>query len=413
MTTLPNGLTHSTEVGNVALPTCSKTMSGGPPSFSSTALQKRRDSLKRAFSCVGGLAALAHHAVVLAAVDVADGAELLDQLALLLGGDDADGVGAGQRAQLGGEHAQAAGGAPDEDPVAGLQLAAVDQHPVGGEVGQPVGGRLLPGQVLGLGQQLLGLDLAELGERAPGRLIAPDLLGRGGQRVQAVDLGILVGGLVAVDDDLVAGLPAGDALADLPHDARRVRAADVMAPLGMIAVAPHADRLAQRRPHVVEVHAGRHHAHDHLERAGLGYLDLLQLERVYRLALALLADDPRGHRGRELARLGIDGCDLAEIDGHAAVTFLVGGADTRLGGPGSGWEVRIVPAGRPGRTTDVQPCSVRALTRSQALRLEHASCWSWPARGRCGSRPGGSRTAWRAGRRCRPGRRWRWCTCPA
>ncbi len=50
MTTLPNGLTHSTDVGNVALPTCSKTMSGGPPSFSSTAAQKRLDSLKRAFS---------------------------------------------------------------------------------------------------------------------------------------------------------------------------------------------------------------------------------------------------------------------------------------------------------------------------------------------------------------------------
>ena len=37
-------------MGNVALPTCSNTMSGSPPSFSATALQKRRDSLKRAFS---------------------------------------------------------------------------------------------------------------------------------------------------------------------------------------------------------------------------------------------------------------------------------------------------------------------------------------------------------------------------
>src|SRR6185437_13827504 len=121
---------------------------------------------------------------------------------------------------------------------------------------------------------------------------APDPLAGGGERVQAVDLGVLVGGLVAVDDDLVAGLPAGDALADLPHDPRGVGAADVVAPLGVIAVAPDAHGLAQRRPHVVEVHAGGHHAHDHLERAGLGYLDLLQLERVDRLALALLADDP-------------------------------------------------------------------------------------------------------------------------
>ena len=96
MTTLPNGLTHRTEVGNVALPTCSKTMSGGPPSCFSTALQKRRDSLKRAFSSSASLAAPAHHPAVLAAVDVADGAELLDQLALLLRGHHADGVGPGQ-----------------------------------------------------------------------------------------------------------------------------------------------------------------------------------------------------------------------------------------------------------------------------------------------------------------------------
>ena len=160
---------------------------------------------------LGGLAAAAHHARELGAVDVADRAELLDQLALLLAGDDADGVGAGQRAQLRREHAEAAGGAPDQDAVAGLQLAAVDQHPVGGEVRQPVRGRLLPGEVLRLGQQLLGLDLAELRERAPARLVAPDLLARRGERVEPVDLGILVGGLVAVDHDLVAGLPAGHA----------------------------------------------------------------------------------------------------------------------------------------------------------------------------------------------------------
>src|SRR6185437_100340 len=142
---------------------------------------------------------------------------------------------------------------------------------------------------------------------------APDPLAGGGERVQAVDLGILVGGLVAVDDDLVAGLPARDPLADLPDDAGGVRAADVMAPLRVVAVAPHPDGLAEGGPHVVEVHAGRHHAHNHLERAGLGYLDLLKLERVDRLALALLADDPGGHGGRELSRLGFDGCDLAEI----------------------------------------------------------------------------------------------------
>ena len=163
-------------------------------------------------------------------------------------------------------------------------------------------------------QQLLGLDLAELGERAPARLIAPDLLARGGERIQAVDLRILVGGLVAVHDDLVAGLPAGDALADLPHDSGGVRAPDVMVLVGV--VAEHRNRLSQRGPHVVEVDAGRHHADDDLKGAGLGYLDLLQLEGVGRLALPFLANHPGRHRGRQLSGFGFDGCNLTEIDGH-------------------------------------------------------------------------------------------------
>ena len=158
----------------------------------------------------------------------------------------------------------------------------------------------------GLGQQLLGLDLGELRERAPARLVAPDLLRGRGQGVEAVDLGVLVGGLVAVDDDLVAGLPARHAGADLPDDARGVRAADVVVVLGV--VAEDRDRLAERRPHVVEVHAGGHDADDDLEGAGLGHLDLLDLEGVDGLALALLADDPCGHRRRQLA--GLDVRDL-------------------------------------------------------------------------------------------------------
>ena len=59
--------------------------------------------------------------------------------------------------------------------------------------------------------------------------------------------------------------------------------------LGVVAVAEHRYRLAQRRPDVVVVHPGRHHPDDDLERAGLRDLDLLELEGVGRLALALLA----------------------------------------------------------------------------------------------------------------------------
>ena len=297
----------------MAWPTCSKTMSGWPPSSSATCLQKRRDSLKRAFSSSGVSPPRAHHARELVAVDERAGAELGAQLALLGRGDDADRLGAGELGELEREHAEAAGRAPHEHAVAGLQLGLVHQHPVGGEVGEAVGGGLLPREVLGLGQQLLGLDLAELGERAPGRLVAPDLLRRRGERVEAVDLGILVGGLVAVDDDLVAGLPAGDALADLPDDAGGVGAADVVV---LVVVAEYGHGLAERGPDVVEVHAGRHHAHGDLEGAGLRHLHLLELEGLERLALALLADHPCGHRGRELSGLHVQLRHIVRIDRH-------------------------------------------------------------------------------------------------
>ena len=99
-----------------------------------------------------------------------------------------------------------------------------------------------------------------------------------------------------MDHDLVARLPARDPGTDLPDDAGGVRAADVVAELGMVAVAPYADRLAQSGPHVVVVHARRHHPHDYLEGAGLRHLDLLELEGVPGLALALRTDHPGGHR---------------------------------------------------------------------------------------------------------------------
>ena len=53
MTTLPNGLTVNTEVGNVAWPTCSNTMSGASPRISLTRLANSRETPKRAFSSSG------------------------------------------------------------------------------------------------------------------------------------------------------------------------------------------------------------------------------------------------------------------------------------------------------------------------------------------------------------------------
>ena len=180
-----------------------------------------------------------------------------------------------------GEDAEAAGGAPDQHVVAGLQLALVHQHPVGGEVGEPVGGGVHPGEVLRLGQQLLRLDLGELGEGAPGRLVAPDPLatarpsGRGrGPRRPRRRPGCSGSTTSSPGFQRVTPSPTFQTIAG------GVGAADVVAVLGVVAVAEDRDRLAQRRPDVVEVDAGGHHADDHLEGAGLGDLDLLELEGV-------------------------------------------------------------------------------------------------------------------------------------
>jgi hypothetical protein len=138
-----------------------------------------------------------------------------------------------------------------------------------------------------------------------------------------VDLGILVGGLVAVEHHLVAGLPARDAGAGLPHDARGVGPPDVMVLVRV--VAEDGDGRAEGGPDVVEVDAGRHHADDDLEGIGFGDLDLLELEGVLGLALAILPDDPGGHRLGQFARLGRDLRDLTHVDCHVSQTsFIVG-----------------------------------------------------------------------------------------
>jgi hypothetical protein len=133
-----------------------------------------------------------------------------------------------------------------------------------------------------------------------------------------VNLDVLVGGLVAVDDDLVARLPLGHTGADGPDHTRGVGAADVVPPLRVVAVVEDRDRLAQRRPDVVEVDPGRHHADDHLERARLRQLDLLELERVLGLPLALRPDDPGSHRVGQRARFHIELRDLRYVYSHAS-----------------------------------------------------------------------------------------------
>src|ERR671926_242519 len=99
-----------------------------------------------------------------------------------------------------------------------------EQHAVGGGEGERVAGRLLPGEVLGARHELARLHPAELGEGAVWGLVAPDALAGREHRVAAVAFLVVAVVLVAVDDDLVAALPALHLGADRPDDARRVGA---------------------------------------------------------------------------------------------------------------------------------------------------------------------------------------------
>jgi hypothetical protein len=154
-------------------------------------------------------------------------------------------------------------------------------------VGDAIGGGVDPGEGLRLGQELLRLNLAELGERPPGRLITVAKLAGRGERIQSMHLRILIGRLVGVDHDLVARLPALDPRADLPDDPRRVRATDVVAPPGVVPIGEDRDRIGQRRPDAVEVEARRHYPDDDLERPWLGNVDLLDLVSGRQVSLAL------------------------------------------------------------------------------------------------------------------------------
>ncbi len=278
-------------------------------------------------------------------------------VALAFVGDDADRVGAGRRAELHAEHAEAAGGAPDQHVVARPQPVRLvaEQHAVGGGERQRVGRRLLPGQVLRALHQLPVLHAAELGEGAVRRLVAPDALRGREHRVAAVAFLVVAVVLVAVDDDLVADLPALDLGADRPDDARGVGAGDVV---GILVHVERRDRLAERRPDAVVVDARRHHENEHVvavERPGRHDLDL---HRLFRRPVALLADGPGVHRLRHVAERG-NFADLVEIlERSFGRQVLVGGASVH-GLPQRDVLSDGAQTGRP----DIAP-------HNQALRVE-------------------------------------------
>ncbi len=206
---------------------------------------------------------------------------------------------AGGRAQLHRHRAEAARSAPDQHVVAGPQdvRAMAEQHAIGGGEGQRVAGALFPGQVLGARHQLPALHLGELGEGAVRRLVAPDALRGREHRVAAVALLVVAVILVAMDDDLVAHLPALHLGADRPDDAGGVGAGDVI--LGLVHV-ERRDRLAQAGPDAVVIDARRHHEHDHLVGIGHRGRHHLDLHALLGRAMALAPDRPGIHLGRQV-----------------------------------------------------------------------------------------------------------------
>ncbi len=112
------------------------------------------------------------------AVDDEFGAYGADQVGLVRTGHHAHRDATTVEHELGGVRAEAAGRTPDEHHVALLHVGAVARHqlPVGGRVDQLRGGRLLPGEVLRLGHQLVRLDQGQLGQAAVVGFVSPDPL---------------------------------------------------------------------------------------------------------------------------------------------------------------------------------------------------------------------------------------------
>src|SRR5262249_61700638 len=103
--------------------------------------------------------------------------------------------------------------------------------------------------------QLARLHAAELRERAVRRLIAPDALRGRQQRIAAVAVLVVAVVLIAVDDDLVADLPAAHLAADRPDDAGGIGAGDVERILVHV---ERRDRLPEAGPDAVVVDAAGH-----------------------------------------------------------------------------------------------------------------------------------------------------------
>src|SRR5439155_845008 len=136
--------------------------------------------------------------------------------------------------------------------------------------------------------------------------------------------------LPAVDDHVVANTDAVDVLADRIDDAGSVAAPDVkVVRLAELGVGPgDVHRYAPSRPHVVVVDPCCHDQDQRIGGSKARDLDLLDLERVLRLAVALRSNDLSEHPGRHLAQRG-DLADVVELLGHGPPSAGRQGTDAR------------------------------------------------------------------------------------
>ena len=215
-----------------------------------------------------------------------------------------------------------------------------EQHAIGGGERQRVAGRLLPRQMRGLRHELARLHAAELRERAVRRLVTPDALRGRQQRIAAVAVLVVAVVLIAVDDDLVADLPAPHLGADRPDHAGGVGAGDVER---MLVDVERRDRHAEAGPDAVVVDARRHHVDQHLVLADRPGRHHFELHGGFRRAVALLADRPGVHLFGHMAERR-DFADAVQVfDGGRLRRLELRDCGHGVRSPVSGW-IRQFPA---------------------------------------------------------------------
>src|SRR3974390_2469837 len=146
--------------------------------------------------------------------------------------------------------------------------------------------------------QLPRLHPAELRERTVRRLVAPDTLRGRQQGIATIAVLVVAVVLIAVDDDLVADLPATHFAADRPDDTGGVGASDVERMLVHVEGRP---RPGAGGPNAVVFAARRHHEHQHLVLADQPSGHHFELHRLIGRPVALFANYPGMHLFRHVA----------------------------------------------------------------------------------------------------------------